>query len=72
VRLRAPLDFDERIRETGTVTVLRNGTAEPLDVTEEGIDSEWLSAVIDDASGVTRVGYGHGFWQTAVDVVPSR
>jgi hypothetical protein len=71
VRLRAPLDFDERVRETGTVTVLRNGTAEPVDVTEEGVDSEWLSAVLDDAAGVTRVTYGHGFWQTAVDVVPA-
>jgi hypothetical protein len=71
VRLRAPLDFDEHVRETGTVTVLRNGTAEPVDVTEEGVDSEWLSAVLDDAAGVTRVTYGHGFWQTAVDVVPA-
>jgi hypothetical protein len=70
VRLRAPLDFDERTRETGVVTVVRDGVPEPLEVVEEDVDSAWLSAVIDDAAGVTRVTYGHGFWQTATDVQP--
>jgi hypothetical protein len=70
VRLRAPLDFDECTRETGVVTVVRDGVPEPLEVVEEDVDSAWLSAVIDDAAGVTRVTYGHGFWQTATDVQP--
>lgn len=68
VRLRAPLDFDPRVRETGTIVVMRNGATERVTVAEEGIDSEWLSAVLDDATGITRLSYGHGFWETAIDV----
>lgn len=70
VRLRAPLDFDERVRETGTIAVVRNGRVETVEVTEEGLDAEWFSAVLDDAAGVTRIAYGHGFWQTAIDLPP--
>jgi hypothetical protein len=68
VRLRAPLDFDERVRETAVVGVVRKGAVEPLEVVEEDVDSAWFSATLPDAAGVTRVTYGHGFWQTTADV----
>jgi len=72
VRLRAPLDFDERIRETAVISVIRDGVAEALTVTEESVDSDWLSGAVDNAGDVSQVAYGHGFWQTAVDVPPAR
>jgi hypothetical protein len=72
VRLRAPLSFDERIRETAVVCVIRDGATETLEVVEEGPDSEWLSAVMDDAAGVVGVSYGHGLWQTRLAVPPAR
>lgn len=68
VRLRAPLNFDETTAERGTVQVSRGGRVQSLEVVEEGPDSQWLSATLDDAAGVTRVTYGHGFWQTAGEV----
>ena len=72
VRLRAPLGFDDQRRESATVTVIRGGKAEELDVLEEAPTSAWLSATLDDAAGVSRVTYGHGFWQTHADVPATR
>ena len=72
VRLRAPLNFDERRREAATVVVTRHGTDETLEVVEDGPDAEWLSATIDDAAGVSRVRYGHGFWRTEATVPAAR
>jgi hypothetical protein len=72
VRLRAPLNFDERRRESASVVVTRNGVDETVEVVEEGPDAEWLSATLDDAAGVSRVGYGHGFWRTTVTVPAGR
>lgn len=68
IRLRAPLNFDETKAERGTVQVSRGDHTESLEVVEEGPDADWLSATLDDATGVTRVSYGHGFWQTACDL----
>jgi hypothetical protein len=72
VRLRAPLDFDERSREKATVTVLRHGKPESLEVVEESDDTEWLSATLADAAGVTQIFYGHGLWRTSCDVPVDR
>ena len=72
VRLRAPLNFDERRRESASVVVTRDGVDERLEVVEEGPDAEWLSATLADAAGVSRVGYGHGFWRTTVTVPDGR
>ncbi|MGI9177403.1 MAG: hypothetical protein ACR2IT_06045, partial [Pirellulales bacterium] len=72
VRLRAPLNFDERVRETAVVSLLRDGIPTPCEVVEEGVDAAWLSATVDDPTGVSKVTYGYGLWQTQAEVPPIR
>ncbi|MFM1905051.1 MAG: hypothetical protein RLZZ440_2951 [Planctomycetota bacterium] len=70
IRLRAAVGFDPDVREAAVVQLIRHGVSEPLEVREEADDSEWFSATVAEPAGISRVTYGHGFWQTAVDLQP--
>jgi hypothetical protein len=63
VRLKAPLNFDYRRQEKAVVQVMRRGAEESLELHEEGENSAWFSAPLPDASGVTAVSYGYGYFR---------
>ena len=63
IRLKAPLNFDYDKLEKARVQIVRNGKLEELELTEENVNSAWLSISGVDFSGVTEVSYGYGYFK---------
>ncbi len=63
IRMKAPLNFDYGKTETAAVTVRKGKTVRQVMLTEEGVNSAWLSGVVKIAADITEVSYGYGYFR---------
>ena len=66
VRLKAPLNFDYKKKESVTVKVVRKGVAGALQLIEESENSAWFTAVLSAPDEVSEVSYGYGYFKHSV------
>ena len=63
-----PLNFDYKLKEKAVVQVIRNNLVEHLELTEEGVNSAWFSAMLPASSGITEISYGYGYFKQVLKI----